>query len=513
MQQYENERAVFLLRYSEIGLLSDKVRQRKEDALISNLTAIFRRYNISFQIVERYFGRILISFSKKHVALAGKALNLIFGIVSYSPTIIIEKKDDTLKSALKQYLTDVSLTNPDLNRSIFTDKSVPLALTVRSSDENVKREDFAASCFNILNKEFSGTNFFQEWKNPIFEMEIEVRDTIYIYHEKINLNWGGLPIEDRSGAILNSIGTFSDIVAALMVMKRGIHVLPFYFSLVEGGKREPETENKIGKASIYGELSKYYPKDVFYVFRLDHNQLLYRMQKKISKFLKNQPGEYADPMLYSCKLCVYIRNKLSSLFCQNYTQYVIKALFDFGEEILDSNLIEVLDKTKRKEVLSALQRERNQNNYQNILKTHLIKYESIIVGDFDYSYCPFSLDMYYPLRNLDNLLMYPLISFDQENYNEKLRYVDPMNKQPRGETTPQKSFCSLRSHAVAFSEKETQPTSQQSTQPINQEKYNEILSDLYSLFDSESWYISLLSEGKFEKISGTKTKLNAQKMK
>ena len=25
-------------------------------------------------------------------------------------------------------------------------------------------------------------------------------------------------------------------------------------------------------------------------------------------------------------------------------------------------------------------------------------------------------------------------------------------------------------------------------------KYNEILSDLYSLFDSESWYISLLSE-------------------
>ena len=143
------------------------------------------------------------------------------------------------------------------------------------------------------------------------------------------------------------------------------------------------------------------------------------------------------------------------MFCQNYTQYVIKALFDFGEEILDSNLIEVLDKTKRKEVLSALQRERNQNNYQNILKTHLIKYESIIVGDFDYSYCPFSLDMYYPLRNLDNLLMYPLISFDQENYNEKLRYVDPMNKQPRGETTPQKSFCSLRSHA-AFLERDNQ---------------------------------------------------------
>jgi hypothetical protein len=468
--------------------MSEKVRQRMEDGLLLNLSTIFHRYNIEFQLLERYFGRILISVPKKSESLAGKVLNFVFGFVSYSPILYIEKQDSALRTALKNYLLAAAKMHPSLQTAI-ENKIVPLAITVRSSDENIKREVFAHQCFQILQHEIPGVLFVQEWKNPVFDFEVEIRDLrYYIYREKIELNWRGLPIEDRSGAVLNSIGTYSDLLSALLIMKRGIHVFPLYFNLnIENKGSE---KNRKANKEIFLLLMRYYPKDMFFTFEIDHVQLMTRVSKKISKFLKNKPKELANEKYYTCNLCMFIRTKLAALFCKNYQQYLIQSLFEFGEEILDSNFLKVLTKSDRKKLLDSLKNEQKQQNYASILKPSTIKYESIIIGDFGHSYCPFSLDRYYPLRNLDYLLMFPLISFDEEKYREKIRLIDPLKQVNLEDIELPVDYCPFKSIAAPihlFSE------------DIKLE-FNKIQNELYTLFESESWLISILEQGKIKKM-------------
>ncbi len=459
-----------------------------EEGLLLNLFTIFQRHHIEIRILERYFGRILISIPKKMEMLAGKVLNFVFGIVSYSPILYIEKQESALRSALKNFLREKAIKGSALLDRIES-KKVPLAITVRSSDDAVKREDFTAQCFEILQNEFPGVLFVQEWKKPVFSFEVEIRDLrYYIYDQKVEMNWRGLPIEDRSGAILNSIGTYNDIISALMVMKRGIHVLPLHFNILLENKnsRKKSKENK----EIFVHLMKYYPKDVFFAFEIDHVQLMTRVMKKISKFLKNKPAYLANEKYYSCNMCIFVRNKITALFCKNFSQFLLQSLFEYGEEILDSNLIKVMAKNDRKKLLDALIHEQDQQNYASILKPHIIKYESIIVGDFEHSFCPFSLEMYYPLRALEYLMMFPIITFDPAAYWEKLRLIDPFIDLSKDGSEFPVYNCPFLFDPF------------QNDDPAMNSCYQSILDQLYALFDSESWFISILREGKFKKICG-----------
>jgi thiamine biosynthesis protein ThiI len=209
------------------------------------------------------FDRIYISYSKKNI----ENLQYIFGIYSYSPTIIANTDDEEIN--------DIAL------NLIKNKKDKTFKVKVKKSSKKYKKSSMEKEkeLGNLILKQ--NKNFKVNLSQPDIKIEIEIRDkNSYIFLERI-LGIGGYPI-GVNGKILHLIsGGIDSPVAAFKMMKRGVHI--DFLNFIVPPHTDRKTIVKVNK--IINLLNKYQGKTILY--RSNYTKLMnyigltYRKEYKI----------------------------------------------------------------------------------------------------------------------------------------------------------------------------------------------------------------------------------------
>ncbi|MEM3445090.1 MAG: THUMP domain-containing protein [Thermoplasmata archaeon] len=195
---------VILVRYAEIALKSNYVRNTLEKALIRNIEDKLIEQKIQAKI-ERDRGHIYITSDKQQEVQA--LLARTFGVVSFSPCI----KCSTALEEIERNVLDV-VAKVCGSRKTFAIRARRAGEFGFTSMELAKHLG-AAVLGNF-------PNLAVNLNKPELEIHVEVRHSgAYIYTEKL-AGPGGLPYGTQ-GRVVALVATEEDVVAAWLMMKRG----------------------------------------------------------------------------------------------------------------------------------------------------------------------------------------------------------------------------------------------------------------------------------------------------
>ena len=193
---------VVIIRYSELGLKSERVRRRMERALIEHLGRALPGVRVS-----RERGRIFLHTSSRE---AVERASRVFGVASVSPAEVVSAEfEELLKAGLEFALPRV--------------RGRSFALRVRRVGEHEYRStDIARELGRRILREADGARV--ELKKPEVEVFVEVRgDRAYLYDEVLR-GVGGLPYGTQGKVLALVSGGIDSPVAAWMMMRRGCEV-------------------------------------------------------------------------------------------------------------------------------------------------------------------------------------------------------------------------------------------------------------------------------------------------
>ena len=198
---------LILVRYSEIGL---KGRNRIvfERKLVDNIRSSLAKRQIKFSSIQKPRGRIIIETDER----CG-CLRCVFGIASFSPAI---DGGSTIESA------KASIEKANLLAKLAKDKTFRVSCQrldksfVHGSAE-IERE---LGSFIVEKKGVKA-----RMKGFEFELGVEVIDgRMYLFTERIG-GQGGLPV-GVEGKVVAMVAEERDLLAALLMMKRGASIIP-----------------------------------------------------------------------------------------------------------------------------------------------------------------------------------------------------------------------------------------------------------------------------------------------
>ena len=195
-----------LLRYGEI-FLKGKNKDIFERKLVDNMRKIIEKAAISKPTIARSQGRFLMSYFPKHLVL-----RQVFGLVSYSPAVRVEKNTEEIQQKAAELLAG---------------KKGTFRIATKRSDKS----------FPITSPEFNrivGSYVEQKTKllfspiSPDIILEIEINQQgAYLFFETIACG-GGLPT-GVEGKVLLLVEDEASLLAGLLFMKRGCSVAPVAF--------------------------------------------------------------------------------------------------------------------------------------------------------------------------------------------------------------------------------------------------------------------------------------------
>ena len=194
---------IILIRYGELSLKSEYVRNQFERTLIKNISNALKDADVEFTI-KKERGRIFLITNKPN--LSKNILKKIFGIVSFSVAIKtdsnIDKISDHAINISKKYLSE--------------NVSFALRVTRVGTHDFTSKQVAEIIGSKIVNKIKAPVNL----SNPDFELFIEIRNKhTYLFTEKVR-GVGGLPLGTQ-GRILTLIEDSKSLLASWFLMKRG----------------------------------------------------------------------------------------------------------------------------------------------------------------------------------------------------------------------------------------------------------------------------------------------------
>ena len=229
---------VVIVRYGEIGTKSRQTRRWFESILMNNIREALVSEGIEFKKVEAKHGRILVKTNK-----AGEAVDVlrrVFGIVSLSPAMEIDAELDKInRTALKLFRRKKR--ELDLERPKFrvTARRITKEFPLKSPEVQAKVGEY------ILENEESEVDLH----NYDIEVGVELMEgKAYVFVDKIYA-WGGLPIGTQGKVVALLSGGIDSPVAAFLMMKRGVEVIPVHIYMGE------KTLEKVRK--IWNQLKRY----------------------------------------------------------------------------------------------------------------------------------------------------------------------------------------------------------------------------------------------------------------
>jgi hypothetical protein len=220
-------------------------------------------------------------------------------------------------------------------------------------------------------------------------IHINVRDkNIFVYSNSIQTPWEGNPIENFSeGAILLSQGVMSEFVSAMLLMKRGVHILPIVLT------RNPAKNDLIRK--ILNHLKQYLPIRSFYYFKLNINDF----EERITQFTANY--EYRP-------LEFLVRRKFQLRLGEWMVEYH-KKLFE---------LIESQQKIDWNSNIASYMSNKQRKSY-NGQRRKLNEYVSIVEGNYPISYYTPLIPVYEQIESSKIPIFRAAIALTKDEIKEK----------------------------------------------------------------------------------------------
>lgn len=205
--------AVYLIRYSEIGLKGPRARKSMENALLENISSVLEKFGTI--TLKHTRGRIFLETEIPEEQVRN-SLSSVFGIKSFSPVLkrSFDKLDDLVDTVYDE----------------FRDLVVGRKFAVRCRRSGTH----TFSSLDVERK--TGDRLFQasagvDLKNPEVEINVEVRGTsAFLFTETVK-GPGGLPLPSQGKMIGLMSGGIDSPVASWYMMKRGAMVSPLFFSL------------------------------------------------------------------------------------------------------------------------------------------------------------------------------------------------------------------------------------------------------------------------------------------
>lgn len=206
-----------LIKYAEIAL-KGKNRYKFEDALVHQMKLSLKRCEGEFK-VSKSQGRVYVDcLDEMDFDEVSQALSTVFGITSICPVVCVEDEGfPKLCEDVKNYIDEEY---PDKNKTfkVFC-KRARKDYPIHSSDVNCEIGGVLLEAFPEMKVDVH---------HPEIELNIEIREKIYIYSKQIP-GPGGMPIGTNGKAMLLLSGGIDSPVAGYMIAKRGVKIDAVYF--------------------------------------------------------------------------------------------------------------------------------------------------------------------------------------------------------------------------------------------------------------------------------------------
>ncbi|MDD6201997.1 MAG: tRNA 4-thiouridine(8) synthase ThiI [Lachnospiraceae bacterium] len=207
----------FLIKYAEIGV-KGKNRYLFEDALVQQIKYALKRCEGEFKI-RKTQGRIYVdAVSEFDFDETVENLKTVFGIVGICPVVYVEDEGfEHLCKTVVKYVKD-----------LYGEQKKTFKVVARRARKNYPLDSME------INREVGGVildecpNMSVDVHTPDIELNIEIREKIYIYSEIIP-GPGGMPVGTNGKAMLLLSGGIDSPVAGYMISKRGVKIDAVYF--------------------------------------------------------------------------------------------------------------------------------------------------------------------------------------------------------------------------------------------------------------------------------------------
>ncbi len=207
---------LFLLRYGEIGLKSQRVRRRFERILIERIERAFADRDLDC-VIERSRGRLFLYTDTDAAERARWLLERTFGLVSFSPAEETGSKMETIIDRAVSRASDQ------------LEPATSFAIRARRHGTHPYTSMELAGAVGYAVLEANGEmGLTVDLDEPDWELSIEVRDQrAFIFTDKFAAP-GGLPIGSQ-GKVVVVVEREIALLAAWLMMKRGCRVYPICF--------------------------------------------------------------------------------------------------------------------------------------------------------------------------------------------------------------------------------------------------------------------------------------------
>lgn len=250
-----------LIRYGEIALKSDPVRERFEHRLMDNIRRGLERGGTDGK-VKRGYGRIFVN--TKEVKKASDVLKRTFGIVSFSPCVKIDADLEKVVEKLSELGSEI----------LAEDESFSVRAR-RTGNHEFSSKDVEREAGSRIIEETGAEVDLDEPDRTVFA---DVRQgQAYVFDEKIG-GPGGMPLGTQGSVISLFKGDYNSFLATWLMMKRGCSVTLLH------GNLEPYCSGKNVDRGIE-ELKKWDHGAPIDVIQFDFGQDLFEFQENADKGL------------------------------------------------------------------------------------------------------------------------------------------------------------------------------------------------------------------------------------
>ncbi|OYT64321.1 tRNA 4-thiouridine(8) synthase ThiI [Methanosarcinales archaeon ex4484_138] len=202
---------VVIVRYDEIALKSQYVRNRYERTLINNLRMLLDKSGARYTGITRERGRIFVhTMDERVIGLMPR----VFGVVSVSPALTTSSR-----------LVDVSGLAARLASAFIGDGESFAIRSRRAGSHSFTSRDVAVQCGDAILEEMRERGVYVDLTSPDHEIHVEVREGSAYLYTKIVQGTGGLPLGTQGKMIALLSGGIDSPVAAWLMMKRGCRIV------------------------------------------------------------------------------------------------------------------------------------------------------------------------------------------------------------------------------------------------------------------------------------------------
>ena len=218
-----------LLRYGEL-FLKGKNALWFERRLIENTKKL-----TGIKEVKRARGRLILEYFPQP-----SLLKLVFGLVSYSPALRVEKELEAIKTAVWDH---------------FKDKKGSFRIETKRSDKSFLPTSLELNALlgRFLEEKNKNLSFGFENYQHLLHIEINV-DGIYLFTETIDC-FGGLPV-GTGGKVALLLENDTSVLAGLLILKRGCSIYPLGFKEQSRNGQDLSLLQKFSPAPLTFKLVK-----------------------------------------------------------------------------------------------------------------------------------------------------------------------------------------------------------------------------------------------------------------